>query len=553
MSAIGGEPFSLEPESGAGSAGEADVETRPALDDYELITDVSLSYMSLEVLLGELLGRIRTILRADTAAILLLDPERNVLLARAARGIEEEVRQGVQIPVGRGFAGRIAQERRPIIIEDVDHSYVMNPLLRQRGIRSLLGVPLLVSGRVTGVLHVGTLKPRVFNDEDVRLLQLAADRAALAIENAALSEQSALTEMLQRVLLPDALPQIPGLRFSAKYLPAARGVKVGGDWYDVFLLEDGRVAFITGDVVGRGIAAASVMAEARTAVRAYTIEDPDPLGVVMMLNRLLLTLGRRRSATMMFMALDLESSTITAVNAGHPPALFLGHDGSRRYVVTASGPPLGVTPAARYEAEEVSFPAGSSLLLYTDGLIERRGEDIDEGLARLSESLSTVHGQNGRRDLLADAVWERILRQVELEDDVALLAIESLPLGPTLAFSLETRPAVLAGLRRAVGRWLASHGLSDEQVFDIALAVSEASANAIEHAYGPVDATFEVSCTIDEREVVVDVSDAGSWRPLGQRERGRGLDIMSRLMDELQVQRTETGTRVRLVKKLENR
>src|SRR5207302_5917254 len=171
-----------EPESGAGSAGEADVETRPALDDYELITDVSLSYMSLEVLLGELLGRIRTILRADTAAILLLDPERNVLLARAARGIEEEVRQGVQIPVGRGFAGRIAYERRPIVIEDVDHSYVLNPLLRQRGIRSLLGVPLLVGGRVTGVLHVGTLQPRAFAEEDVRLLQLAADRAAMAIE-----------------------------------------------------------------------------------------------------------------------------------------------------------------------------------------------------------------------------------------------------------------------------------------------------------------------------------------------------------------------------------
>ena len=550
MSPIDSESFSIGPGHGATGAGQSDVQTRAALDDYELITDVSLSYMSLEALLGELLERIRAILRADTAAILLLDPERNVLLARAARGIEEEVRQGVQIPLGRGFAGRIAYERRPIVIEDVDHSYVLNPLLRQRGIRSLLGVPLMVSGRVTGVLHVGMLEPRVFADEEIRLLQLAADRAALAIENAAVSEQSALTHMLQRILLPDALPQIPGLRFSAKYLPAAHGVKVGGDWYDVFLLEDGRVAFVTGDVVGRGIAAASVMAEARTAVRAYTVEDPDPLDVVLMLNRLLLTLGRRRSATMMFMALDLESSTITAVNAGHPPALLLSEDGSRRYVAPASGPPLGVTPAARYEAQELPFPAGSSLLLYTDGLIERRGEDIDDGLARLSDSLANVDQRNGRGSL-ADVVWERILRQVELEDDVALLAIESLPLGPRLKFALETRPAVLAGLRRAVGRWLSAHGVSDEQVFDVALAVSEASANAIEHAYGPIDASFEVDCVISEREVVIEVSDDGTWRPLGQRERGRGLDIMSKLMDELQVSRTETGTRVRLVKKLD--
>jgi serine phosphatase RsbU (regulator of sigma subunit)/anti-sigma regulatory factor (Ser/Thr protein kinase) len=548
MTPIGSKP-PLEPDSAVtgGSAAELDPDA-PEGGDFDLITDSSLSYVSLEVLLAELLERVRDILDADTAAILLLDQERNVLRARAARGIEEEVRQGVQIPVGRGFAGRIAAERRPIIIDDVDHSDVLNPLLRLRGIRSLLGVPLLVEGRVTGVLHVGTLTRRQFGDADVRLLQLAADRAALAIDNAQLSEQRALTEVLQRILLPDALPEIPGLRFSAKYLPAAMGLKVGGDWYDVFPLEDGRVAFVTGDVVGRGVSAAAVMAEIRTALRAYLIETPDPLRVVNMLNGLLMTMGGKRSATLMLMALDLETGGVVAVNAGHPPALLLLGDGRCEYVAGASGPPLGVTWSARYAAQEVNFPAGSSMLLYTDGLIERRGESIDDGLDRLATALAeTPYAGPGT---LADTVFQRVLQEMELEDDVALLAIEALPLGDHLAFTLETRPTVLAGLRRALGRWLAGHGLSDQEVFDVALAVSEAAANAIEHAYGPGAATFDVECRSDSGEIAITVTDSGSWRPLGRRQRGRGLDIMGKLVDELQVRRSDTGTRVRLVKRV---
>ena len=124
------------------------------------------------------------ILRSDTAAFLLLDADANELVARAAKGIEEEVEQGVRIPVGRGFAGRIAAEKRPIFIEDVDHADILNPILRERGIRSLLGVPLLAEGEVVGVLHVGTLTPRVFTADDAELLQLAGDRAAMAIAHA---------------------------------------------------------------------------------------------------------------------------------------------------------------------------------------------------------------------------------------------------------------------------------------------------------------------------------------------------------------------------------
>src|SRR3954469_8982605 len=181
-----------------------------ALAALQRVTDAALTYLREGDLVSTLLQRITEILDADTAAILLLDEAGDLLRAHAAKGIEEEVEQGVTIPVGRGFAGRVVAERRPIVIEDVRHADIFNPILRQKGIRSLLGVPLLVQGRVLGVLHVGSLTPRHFTDDDRDLLQLAADRAAIAIDRARLLEReraareaaeraTARLEALQRV------------------------------------------------------------------------------------------------------------------------------------------------------------------------------------------------------------------------------------------------------------------------------------------------------------------------------------------------------------------
>jgi signal transduction histidine kinase len=159
------------------------------------VTDAALAHLRLDELLGALLERTREILEVDTCAILLLDDETNELVARAALGIEEEVEQGVRIPVGGGFAGRIAAEKRPVILEDVDHAHVLNPILREKGIKSMLGVPLIVEGEVRGVLHVGSLVLRAFQEDEVELLQLVADRAALAIEHARLFEAERAARM----------------------------------------------------------------------------------------------------------------------------------------------------------------------------------------------------------------------------------------------------------------------------------------------------------------------------------------------------------------------
>src|SRR3954451_21304145 len=192
------------------------------------LSDPMLSELGLEALLGELLDRARDALGADTAAILILDEGGEALVARAARGLEEEVEQGVRIPVGGGFAGRIAAERVPIFIADVDHADILNPILRERGVRSLLGAPLIVEGRVIGVMHVGTLQPRQFDDEDAALLQLAAARAAPALERApvvdGLDHEHRSAVALQPSLLPERLPEVAGLDVSARYLPATHEV-----------------------------------------------------------------------------------------------------------------------------------------------------------------------------------------------------------------------------------------------------------------------------------------------------------------------------------------
>ncbi|HEX4116311.1 MAG TPA: SpoIIE family protein phosphatase [Solirubrobacteraceae bacterium] len=512
------------------------------------ITDSALGYMSLEDMLSELLERIRSSLEVDTAAVLLLDEDRGVLIARAARGLEEEVRQGVQVPLARGFAGRVAAEARPIIIEDLDHAEVVNPILRQRGIRSMLGVPVRVEGRVIGVMHIGTLVQRHFDEDDVTLLQLAADRAALAIDNARISEQRAVTEIMQRSLLPDALPQIPGMRFSAKYLPAGSGIKIGGDWYDVFQLANGRIAFVIGDVVGRGVLAASVMAEIRTALRAYMVQGHKLTDVISMLNELLISMGRSRGATLSILEFDPEAEELEAVTAGHLPPLLVEPDGHTRLLEQTHGLPVGVRIGHHYQACRHPFPTGSRLLLYTDGLIERRDESIDEGLQRLTIA---AHEAAGRTDSsFADRVYRALVDETPLEDDVALLAIESLPLEDTLEMTLPARPNVLGGLRNTLGRWLQAAGANENELFDITLSASEAATNAIEHAYGAREASFVVRCERDGREVTVTVRDIGRWRtdrPLGG---GRGLEIMRALLDSVEIDSDKGGTVVRMTKRL---
>ena len=290
------------------------------LRDIEAVTDAALSRLDEQSLLKALLERVKKVLQADTAAVLLLDRSAGQLVATAASGIEEEVRQGVRIPLGAGFAGRVAASREPVILTTVDHTTVRNPLLVDRGIRSLLGVPLLAGGNVIGVLHVGSLSGRPFGQQDAELLQLAADRAALALHSLMSQDDALAAVALHRSLLPTALPAVPGLDLAARYVTGSG--TVGGDWYDVFVLPDGRLGVVVGDVAGSGLEAAVIMGRMRSALRAYVLETADPATALRMLDRKIQYFEPDAMATVLYGLYTPGTGEFTVSSAGHlPPVL----------------------------------------------------------------------------------------------------------------------------------------------------------------------------------------------------------------------------------------
>ncbi len=339
----------------------------------EAVTDAGLAHLDVEELLKELLDRVRELLAVDTAAVLLLDSSSRFLIATAARGLEEEVRQGVRIPLGMGFAGRIAAEKRAVIIEQVDHSNVLNPILRERGICSLLGVPLLVSGRVMGVLHVGTLSVRQFSEQDSTLLQLVADRVALAVRARASQVERAAATALQRSLLPAQLPDVPGVEFAARYVPGGDG-EVGGDWYDVFALPSGSLCIVVGDVVGRGLPAAVAMGRLRTALRAYALESEDPAELLRKLDRQVRQFEPEVMATVLCAIMEPSGEQLRLSTAGHPPPVVSASSGLPAAVLELPVDlPVGVSTARPRHTSTMALPPGAGVCFYTDGLIERRG------------------------------------------------------------------------------------------------------------------------------------------------------------------------------------
>ena len=351
------------------------------LRDIRSVTDAALSHLSADDLLTTLLSRVREILDADTAAVLLLDNSGRQLIATAASGLEEEVSQGVRIPVGRGFAGRIAAERRPVILDHVDHGNVLNPLLLEKGIRSLAGVPLLVHGAVLGVLHVGTVHNRVFTADDAALLQLAADRAALAVQSLQSREDHAAAIALQRSLVPSALPEVKGVEVAARYVPGSG--HVGGDWYDAFALPSGELGMVVGDVAGSGLSAAVIMGRMRSALRAYALEFPDPADVLRKLDRKMQYFEEGDvMATVSYAVLDPDSGQLAISSAGHFPPVIAAPGQRGAVAQIAVDPPIGVADTPRRQVTTLALAPGAVLCLFTDGLVERRDEPIDDGITR---------------------------------------------------------------------------------------------------------------------------------------------------------------------------
>jgi serine phosphatase RsbU (regulator of sigma subunit) len=233
-----------------------------------------------------------------------------------------------------------------------------------------------------------------------------------------------IAEALQRSLLPDRIPQIPDMALAARYVPATADMEVGGDWYDVIQIRGGLIGLAIGDVAGHGPQAAATMGQLRMALRAYAVQDPSPVSVMSGVHHLVTQMPLPEMVTLMYLVFDPASRRLRFANAGHPPPLVFG-GGESRYLEGGVSPPLGVTANPNFTETSLDLPAGATLLLYTDGLVERREESIQVGLDRL---LRVVAGYDTSDvDDLCDHILSSQIESDHVADDIALVAMRPLP------------------------------------------------------------------------------------------------------------------------------
>ncbi len=379
-----------------------------------------LGYVDLQVLLKDVLDRVVELLDVDTAVVLLVDASGQEVVARAARGLEEEVRQGVRVRVGEGFAGRVVASRQPLFLDQVDESTVSNPILWRRGIRTMLGVPLLANDQVIGVLHVGSFKARPFSDRDATVLGLIADRVAAAVRDRLIDADRDAAEAIQRSLVPSVPARLAAFECAARYVPAESG-GLGGDWYDLFQLEDETIWLIVGDVAGHGLHAARVMGRLRSTLRAYAVLGGSPDEVFAMADRKMNLFDIGQMATVAVAAIPSPFDHALVALAGHLPFAIARPGRECELVEAPPGPPLGIR-ASRPEPIAVELPLGTVIVGCTDGLIERRHESLDVGLERLRSAIRPQAPKTVCETVIAIATEGYVP-----EDDIALIALRHAP------------------------------------------------------------------------------------------------------------------------------
>jgi PAS domain S-box-containing protein len=409
-------------------------------------------------------------------------------------------------------------------------------------------VPLVSHGRPIGAMMLSFADEGPFDADERSLITTLAEQCAQALERARLHERAHDVALaLQQSMLPSDLPVVPGLELTARYHPAVETLEVGGDWYDVLTLPDGRIGLAVGDVVGRGLGAATTMGQLRSALAALALSTESPALVLDGLERFARQVEGARLATVVYGVLDPVGGTLRYACAGHPPPLVLRPGGGTEMLEDGRSPLLCAVPAdtkgPRLEGAYRLEP-GDRLLLYSDGLVERRRESLTIGLRRLAGYAVAVGDSAGWPDELV----RRMLVGAG-DDDVALLAVG---FAPAFRVTMPASPEQLAGLRRQLRGWLAAVGADADTAGDVLLACGEASANAVEHAFpaGPGELSVELRLTTG-RELFVRVADTGRWRRVpAPGDRGRGLPLMRAVMDSVQVEPGEGGTVVTMRRRL---
>lgn len=474
------------------------------------------------------------------------DPDRNRLLERLVG--HRVVGVGSSAPgsplVLRQSKSRVLDHEATL---DAVHENVRDSEFRAiyeaAGLGAAVIVPLVAHGRAQGTLHLVDVDPASKRPQAARhIAEELASRAALAIDNSRQYEREhRVATALQRAMLPARLPSDDRIDISYAYRPAERGSRVGGDWYDAFAIADGQIAVSIGDVGGHGVEAAVAMNEARQALRLCALERMPPAQTIARANAALMLNEEHPIITAAFGVIDLARSTFTYSCAGHPSPALAPLLEPARYL-RGGGIPLGVDAAARFPTLDCELEPYSTLLLYTDGLIEF-SRDIDRESVRLLEALTARVcdiSPDGAGVLLRYMLEERPF------DDIAVLAATILPTRPDdVELHLPAAPSSAAIARRLAARFARVARLGPERTFDLTIAVGEAVANAVEHAYRDTTGDFELRLMLREGKVLGEVRDLGTWRerwPAG--ERGRGLSILRATTQHLHLDRSPDGTTV---------
>jgi PAS domain S-box-containing protein len=490
-----------------------------------------------------------------------LEGEQRGLLRRMALVHADEVSEAGQI-AWRGNTGlvtyppdhpvtRVLASGRALLIRDVPTELPDNDppdsaaakFSRDVGVRSLLVLPLSSHGVLTGVASFAvSISGRTYDEPDLAVAREIAGRFSVALDNAHSYEAQQLVALtLQRSMLPQTLPVVEGLEPESVYLPGAGDTEVGGDWFDLIPLSTGRTGIVIGDVMGRGIHAAAVMGQLRAATRAFAVLDLAPADVLHHLDELVVALDAVQIVTCVYAVFDPSVATLTVANAGHLPPLLLRAGVAERLDLD-TGTPLGIGDV-RFVQRDVTLSPGDALVLYTDGLVEARGSDLDVGIERLRAALTANAPVGGTCAAALRALMDD--ETVEYDDDVAMLVLRATapapgrePLVVTLPARAEAPRLGRDAARTAVNRW----GLSPDVADTVALIVSELVTNAVLHTGSAPTLRLRTAA----ETIYVEVSDDDS-RPPRMRDPGddddggRGLHLIEALSRRWNVRNTTAG------------
>ncbi|MGB9303734.1 MAG: SpoIIE family protein phosphatase [Mycobacterium sp.] len=393
------------------------------------------------------------------------------------------------------------------------------------------------------VVWIELAEQRPFTPEDHTLLTVLAGRLGQGLHRVyQLDEQRETAVALQHAMLGP--PNLPG-GFAVRYHPASRPLQVGGDWYDLVDLDDGRVALIVGDCVGHGLAAATVMGQLRSACRALLLEQSSPTAALAGLDRFAARLPAARCTTAFCAVLTPDTGELVYASAGHPPPIMVHADGSIVQLDGGHGLPLALRPDWTRPEANITMPPRATLLLYTDGLVERRGRSIDDGMARAADLVQDGRAQS--LDEVADLLMSGLEPEGGYPDDVAMLLYRQ-PAPLAMDFAADANH--LAPSRSALRTWLTQAGVEPNQITDVLIAAGEAVANAIEHGHRDrPDGTVLLRATAAVDRLQVTVMDNGTWktpRQVPDISRGRGIILIRGLMEDFTIHSDDAGTTVHM-------